>query len=256
MKSELPVLICYSRSGGTLINQILGSLENVIVLSEVNPWGSFKPMLEQAEEWFSLINAEEKRDLEGRSFAEQIRELERKAKNKYKKLIIRDWSAANFMKGLIKKKSPSHRLETIESLKDQYLLKPLVIVRDPYSTWKSNYEKFEKYFDLRPRQFFSGYYKYLITIRDIPRIRLEDFTTYPSEYMRWVCGYWGITFDENVFDKYGQFTRCTGDNTLAKSMTNNSKINKVTVVPWAEDMDIKTRKELKELYQLTSYECS
>lgn len=256
MKSELPVLICYSRSGGTLMNRILGSLENVIVLSEVNPWGSFKPMIEQAQEWFSLINSDERKDLEIRTFAEQVIELDKKAKKQCKQLIIRDWCTANFMKGLIKGKKPSYRLETIEALKDQYLLKPLAIVRDPYSTWKSNHEKFEKYFDMRPRRFFSDYCKYIITLRDLPRIRLEDFTAHPSEYMRWVCSYWGIAFDKNVLDKHGQFTRCTGDNTLAKPMTNNCKIKKVIAVPWAEDMNLKTKKELKKLYQLTSYECS
>ena len=84
MSIQLPVLICYSRSGGTLMNRILGSLENVIVLSEVNPWGSFKPMLEQAQEWFCLINSEEKRNLEGKTFAEQVGELQKRATEKGK----------------------------------------------------------------------------------------------------------------------------------------------------------------------------
>ena len=134
MPKPLPVLICYSRSGGTLMNRILGSLENVIVLSEVNPWGAFKPMLEQAQEWFGLINDEEKKDLQSKSFVQQVDELQKKAINRNLRLIIRDWSAANFMKGLVRKKTPSYKLETIEELNKSFPLQPLVLTRDPYTT--------------------------------------------------------------------------------------------------------------------------
>jgi hypothetical protein len=85
-----------------------------------------------------------------------LEELQKKAINRNMQLIIRDWSAANFMKGLVRKKTPSYKLEMIQELKSSFLLKPLVLIRDPYSTWKSNFENFQKYFDLIKRRSFMA----------------------------------------------------------------------------------------------------
>jgi len=39
MKKTLPVMICYARSGGTILNKCLASLTNTVMLSEINPLG-------------------------------------------------------------------------------------------------------------------------------------------------------------------------------------------------------------------------
>jgi hypothetical protein len=253
MQSEQPVLICYSRSGGTLLNRILGSLKDVIVLSEVNPWGSFKPMLEQAQEWFRLINAEEKRGLEGRTFAEQIGELQKRATEKGKTIIIRDWSTANFMKGLVRDRKPSYRLETMIELGRHFSLKPVVLMRDPYSTWKSNSDNFGKYFDLSPESFFCEYRRYLASIQSMPRIKLEELTYFPREHIRWICEYWNLTFSEKCLMDFYQFVHCTGDNTLARPIERGAGIQKVSPEPWPENLDQKTIKLLRRVYSMTSY---
>ena len=253
MNNSLPILICYSRSGGTLMNRILGSLENVIVLSEVNPWGSFKPMLEQAQEWFCLINDEERRDLERRTFKEQIGELQKRATENGKTIIIRDWSTANFMKGLVRNRKPSYRLETMIELGRSFSLKPLVLMRDPYSAWKSNFDNFGKYFDLCPESFFREYGKYLFSIQSMPRIKLEEFTSFPREHIRWICGYWNLTFSEKCLTDFYQFVHCTGDNTLARPIERGSGIQKVGPEPWPENLDQKTINTLKRAYRMTSY---
>jgi len=253
MSIQLPILICYSRSGGTLMNRILGSLVNVIVLSEVNPWGSFKPMLEQAQEWFRLINAEQKRDLEGRTFAEQIGELQKRATEKGKTIIIRDWSTANFIKGLVPNRKPSYRLETMIELGRSFSLKPLVFMRDPYSTWKSNSDNFGKYFNLSPENFFREYGRYLAAIQSMPRIKLEDFTAFPSDYMRWICEYWDLPYAEKCLTDFFQFVHCTGDNTLAKPIDRAAGIQKVSPEPAPKNLDQKTILFLKRIYHSTSY---
>ena len=236
------------------MNRILGSLKNVIVLSEVNPWGSFKPMLEQAQEWLSIINDEERRDLEDKTFVEQIRELQKRAENKGKRIIVRDWTVANFFSGIIQGKKPSRKLETLEALKSEYLLKPLVLMRDPYSTWVSNQENFSQYFKMDAQQFFSDYYQYLISIQDIPRLKLEDFTAFPKEYIEWICQYWKLSFDENCLNHYADFNRCTGDNTLAKEINKNNKIERIIARPWPKGMDHYMKKNLQRVYELTSYD--
>jgi hypothetical protein len=253
MKRELPVLICYSRSGGTLLNRILGSLKDVIVLSEVNPWGSFKPMLEQAQEWFRLINAEEKRGLESRTFAQQIGELQKRATGQGKKIIIRDWSTANFMKGLVRDRKPSYRLETMIELGRSFSLKPLVLMRDPYSTWKSNIENFGQYFDLSPQKFFCEYGKYLASVEALPRIKLEEFTSFPANYMEWICEYWNLPYIKECLTNFYHFAHCTGDNTLAKPIARGVGIQAVSPAIWPKNLDLKTTKNLKRIYHMTSY---
>ena len=235
------------------MNRILGSLENVIVLSEVNPWGSFKPMLEQAQEWFRLINAEEKRGLEGRAFAEQIGELHKRAAEKGKTIIIRDWSTANFMKGLVRDRKPSYQLETMIELGRSFSLKPLVLMRDPYSTWKSNSDNFGKYFDLSPESFFREYGRYLASIQSMPRIMLEEFTSFPRDHIRWICEYWNLPYNDECLTNFYQVVHCTGDNTLAKPIERGTGIQKVSPEPWPENLDQKTINILKKAYGMTSY---
>ena len=253
MSITIPVLICYSRSGGTIMNRILGSLENVVVLSEVNPWGSFKPMLEQAQEWFGLINDEEKRVLEGRTFTEQVRELQKRAAGKGRTIIIRDWSTANFMKRLVRDRKPSYRLETMIELGRSFSLKPLVLMRDPYSTWKSNSDNFGKYFNLSPQSFFREYGKYLASIQAMPRIKLEDFTSFPGCYVRWICEYWNLPFSEKCLTNHHQFVYCTGDNSLAKPIERGADIQKVSQDLWPLSLDQKTINSMKRIYPMTSY---
>lgn len=253
MSIQLPVLICYSRSGGTLMNRILGSLENVIVLSEVNPWASFKPMLEQAQEWFCLINSDEKKNLEGKTFAEQVGELQKRATEKGKTIIIRDWSTANFMKGLVRNRKPSYRLETMIELGSSFSLKPLALMRDPYSTWKSNSHNFGKYFDLSPESFFREYGRYLASIQSMPRIKLEEFTSFPRDYTRWICEYWNLPFSEKSLTNFCHFIHCTGDNTLARPIERSEGIQKIGSEPWPKDLDRKMLNALKKVYDMTSY---
>lgn len=235
------------------MNRILGSLENVIVLSEVNPWGSFKPLLEQAQEWFSLINDKDRRDLEIKTFAQQIEELQKRATEKGKTIIIRDWSTANYMKGLMRDRKPSYRLETMIELGRNFSLKPLVLMRDPYSAWKSNSDNFGKYFDLSPESFFREYGKYLSSIQSMPRIKIEEFTSFPREHTQWICGYWNLTFSEKSLTDFYQFVHCTGDNTLARHIERGVGIQKVSPDPWPSNWGHKTLKSLKKVYDMTSY---
>jgi len=236
------------------MNRILGSLKNVIVLSEVNPWGSFKPMLEQALEWFELIDAEEKRCLEGRTFAEQVGELQKRAAEKGKTIIIRDWSTANFMKGLVRDRKPSYRLETMIQLGRRFSLKPLALMRDPYSTWKSNYDNFGKYFDLNLESFFLEYEKYLASIQPIPRIKLEDFTSFPRDHVRWICEYWNLPYADECLTNFYQFVHCTGDNTLAKPIERGAGIQKVSQEPWPKSLNQNILNALKRAYDMTGYD--
>ncbi len=92
-----PVFYSFARSGGTLVNQLLGAHQDCAVRSEVNPAASFKPIAEQARDWLSLIEADEAEDFPLLPYAEQVRILHRRAGERDKSLIIRDWVTANFL---------------------------------------------------------------------------------------------------------------------------------------------------------------
>ena len=93
------VMICYARSGGTVLNKCLGSLPNVVMLSEVSPigggWGkegpdSFTTVKEQAKNWYQI-------ELSSDDFVENIVELEKFCNDNKLYLVVRDWSFINFM---------------------------------------------------------------------------------------------------------------------------------------------------------------
>ena len=56
------VMICFARSGGTILNQCLGSLPGVVIMSEVNPLGggkgkgaeSYRTIKSQAKNWYGI----------------------------------------------------------------------------------------------------------------------------------------------------------------------------------------------------------
>ena len=84
---------CFSRSGGTLLNKIIGSLPNVVMLSEVNPlgggWGarrekSYTTPKEQALNWYGI-------ELRADDYVESILELNDICDKDNKTLVVRDW---------------------------------------------------------------------------------------------------------------------------------------------------------------------
>ncbi len=73
------VMLCYARSGGTVLNQCLGSLPDTVVISEVNPLGGgsgardqkpSRTVREQALNWYGI-------ELRTENFADCVVELEK-----------------------------------------------------------------------------------------------------------------------------------------------------------------------------------
>ena len=97
--NDVIFMICFSGSGGTLLNRMLGSLKDVVMLSEVNPlgggasWGGskkFSDVKSQALHWYGI-------ELESNEYADQIDELATKTNKDKKILIVRDWPFINFI---------------------------------------------------------------------------------------------------------------------------------------------------------------
>ena len=132
------VMICFARSGGTVLNQCLGCLPNIVILSEVNPVGGgggrgpvwFQTVQAQAEHWYGI-------KLEANDFAESILELEKVCEDTGRHLVVRDWSFVNIAPEPYKDTSPVNRLLTLEALEGKCEVVPFAFVRDSIDVWIS-----------------------------------------------------------------------------------------------------------------------
>lgn len=205
------VMICFARSGGTVLNQCLGSLPNVVMLSEVNPlgggWGkegaeSFTTPKAQARRWYGI-------ELRSDDFAEGILELEEICEKSGRHLIIRDWTYVNFMPNEKNNREPPGRFLILEALEGRCKTIPFAFVRDSIDAWTSSgYPKADDY--------FVPYLRYVRALREkgMPVYKYEDFCRDPSMVIRDICEYSGLEFSDSYMN-YASFTNVNGDVQLA-----------------------------------------
>jgi hypothetical protein len=211
----LPIVLCFGRSGGTLVNQLLGTHPACLVLSEVNPAASFKPIAEQAVEWLQLITTEEASGFALSPYIDQIRTLERLAAKQDKRLLVRDWTSVNFVR-CSPYAYPSRRLEQIVYLTGRLPIAPLAVVRrgaDVYASWEANFPQF----DIGAEAFADAYLDYAAAVRDYPIVRLEELRKHPARELLRIFAAFELAEAplEHVLGHFHEFDRCTGNNTLA-----------------------------------------
>lgn len=199
-------MICFARSGGTVLNQCLGCLPNTLILSEVNPLGggsgkeeiSCNTVKSQASYWYNI-------DLESDDFAESLLELEKICEKEQKSLVVRDWSFVNFTPLANNNWQPSYTLLALEALQGKTKLKPFAFVRDSIDVWISRGMP-------DCHSFFSSYLKYVKSIIEnrIPVFKYEDFCKEPEEILKNICYVTGLEY-ENVSHRYYTFNKVNGD---------------------------------------------
>ena len=200
------VMICFARSGGTVLNQCIGCLSNVVMLSEVNPLGGggrgpgivYRSVKEQAKHWYNI-------DISSDDFIDGILELEHVCLNAGKHLVIRDWSYVNFVPTPVNNFNPPRRLMTLELLEQKCHVVPFAFVRDAIDVWLSR--------GTAPiSDFFKCYLNYTeeIIARHIRIFRYEDFCKNPEEVLQSICTYTGLDYSESFWD-YLSFRTVNGD---------------------------------------------
>jgi len=179
---EVIVVINFARSGGTLLTQVLGSSDDVWILSEINPRAGANPLhqsvnpdlavLEQAWQWYGVR-------LKGLGFRSDLKEFRQIAESRGKILVIRDWTFQNFsQKAWFSGSSPSYRFELLEELKDSFPIRPLAFVRDGIDVFLS--------FGGNLRQFSYDYREFArgLVNHGIPILRYEEFTKHPLQFIQ------------------------------------------------------------------------
>ena len=200
------LIVCFARSGGTVLNRCLGSLPKTVVVSEVNPLGSGggdsaeapRTVWDQAREWYDI-------ELQSREFAPAIAELEAACDARDMRLVVRDWSFCNFVPLPLNNGSPPQRLLALEQLRQAAEPRPVAFVRDAIDVWISRSMP-------DPDTFFGEYLAYLRAIKNeqLPLFRYEDFCARPDEVMAEMCTALGIVFSHSYRD-YARFHKVSGD---------------------------------------------
>lgn len=254
------VMICFARSGGSILNQCLGSLPNVVMMSEVNPLGggagkgqiSYQTIKSQAKNWYSI-------DLksDGNNFVASALELEKICEKNNRQLIIRDWSYINFMPDKENNYNPPQRLLILESLKGKCKLIPFAFVRDAIDVWISCCKLISimKY-DLE--KFFGYYLNYIKAIIDanIPIFKYEDFTLDPGNIIKNICSYSGLQYSSS-YNNFNKFDKINGDVQFGNSSRgirqNNIKPLLRRIIPRDKIMAINQCAEIIEANSLLGY---
>lgn len=203
------LMICFARSGGTILNKCLGSLPNVVMVSEVNPLGGgkglrlYQTIKSQAKHWYGIDLISDDNDFVGSAL-----ELGKICKETNRKLIIRDWTSVNFFPFKINNFTPPQRFLSLNSLRDQCELVPFVFVRDAIDVWFS-YKRLRNY---GYQHFFKHYLTYVKAIKNIncPIYKYEDFTLDYERIIKDICDYTGLQCCDS-FKNFNSFNKVNGD---------------------------------------------
>jgi len=255
--NPLRVFFCFARSGGTLLNRCLGCSEDNVVLSEVNPAGAFKPIIEQAEEWFGLITPDEREALARLPYDELVARLDERCVAQGRRLIVRDWTTVNFLPGTTQCGEPSGVLEQLVYLSERFSeVRGIVFTRKAAAVFDSVMSNIPTLSGLTEEAFAEAYLGYARAVTGWPRFQLESFTCDPSGEFRRICDLLDAGFVKEFYERQADFLRCTGDNTLVRRTGAEPKtgIRSVQRTPGREIVSTKARAKLREADALFGYE--
>lgn len=256
--TKLPVIYCFARSGGTLVNQLLGIHPDCLVLSEINPSGSARALDLQAYEWVNLITESEVEEFSKLTYSEQINKLMYLSLRKNKKLIIRDWVTINYMpNALASYLVPSNILEQqLYLARLNYDIQSLVITRKAYFVFESLVKNFIQFSSLSLEEFSAYYLTYAKAISLFPKIKLEDLQRSPEDSLIKILNYFNIStnFLEYQLENFSKYNNCTGNNTL-RMATESSNYKVVSSnIDGNPKIPYKTNLELQEADYLLGYD--
>lgn len=208
-----PVLmICFSRSGGTLLSRILGSDENIILISEINSKIGVTPdhkavspelaLKMQMEKWHGV-------SLRGETFNDAFNDLLEYCDRHAKQLVLRDWTFIDFYPSCWNNYTPSYRFTTLEKIENIVPIKKMVLVRDAIDVYLS--------MSVSLNEFSNHYLKYILYVHEksMPLLKYEDLVNDPKYSLSKLNHEIGKFFSGNIHDYYKNES-VTGDSQLGK----------------------------------------
>jgi hypothetical protein len=218
-KPPLRLIHHLARSGGTILCKCLGSMSDVVLLSEVNPAAvaagvPLEPLF-QAAFWFRLFKL---RDVEamartGMSFVDRIAVIAERCAARGDILVLRDWTFVDFL-GKPYVDQPSYRLGLAECLRDRFELRQVATVRHPLDQWLSwqNFRREHHWqhpftFD----EFIRACRRFAEQAVAMRWYRYEDFARDRDRVLTAICGDLQIPFDPRYASLWPLYHTITGD---------------------------------------------
>lgn len=225
---QIRIIHGLARTGGTVLSMCLGSMRDVVLLSEVNPrsaaaYHKLNPVY-QAARWFSLLDAEEmaaigeaakRADDPDMLFVEAIDHIERAAAKRGKTLVLRDWSHVDFLgahwDGLDMK--PTDRLALADLLGSRFKLRQVATCRHPINQWRSydRYQRANHTCLLSAADMMRGTAGFARAAAPLGFIKYEDFVSCPEAFLRGLCEKLELTFDPGYAERWRDYDKVTGD---------------------------------------------
>ncbi len=248
IKKESVGLICQmARSGGTLLNKCLGSMEDLVILSEVHPYHN-QPLnlLNQAKNWFELLEDQDFNSMLKMSennverYLLAIKKINKNANNKHYKTIIRDWTHLDFL-GMPPDIEPTYHLRNYDVLSQAFEVNLLFMTRHPIDQYLSSIERYAMKKFLNIKKFCIGYRKFaesIVSLQDLNNINIkvlkyENFVQQPTPLLKQICKLFQCDFDPTWKNKWFNYDKVSGDTESGKNVgtSRGAKLNEIKVLP-------------------------
>ncbi|MBE9525221.1 MAG: hypothetical protein IMY76_08980 [Chloroflexi bacterium] len=209
-KRPIRILSNLARTGGTLISKCIGSMDGIVLLSEIHPLDSkFHDPRIQAQSWYGLLHPDEILDRQ-LDFIDTIQLIEQRCTEQGKTLLIRDWAHLDFI-GVPFIARPACKLLLTDALKQAFSIIQCALVRHPVDLWLSTARLAIMQGKLELEPFLSGYRRFAEESVRTGFIRYEDFTREPETEMRKLCERLALDFDSRFTDRWPNNHHVTGD---------------------------------------------
>lgn len=219
------LMLCYARSGGTLLNRCFSCIPKTTVFSEINPEAvcptKISTLVDQSKHWYNF-------NVNKGSFVDEIKQIKKFCDKNGNNLIIRDWNFGSFVPLKYNSFKPSSTLAFSKVLeKEKIDKKEFAFVRNAKDIWLSMHASNKPFHD---RQ-LNYLYKFIKTIKEnnIKTFKYEDFCLNPVSEMKKICKYLKITYSP-LFLNYNLSLKATGD-IDSSTPSRGIEIGKITLLP-------------------------
>ena len=203
-----------ARSGGTVISQCLGSMNDVVLLSEVHPRGlSFIDPVFQANKWFGLLTPNDRRRVASMThgdYLDLIALIQQRCEERAKTLVIRDWTHLDFT-GVPFVSPPSYKLTHAATLTRYFTVVVAASVRHPIDQWLSLRSREMMRGVIGLESYLRGYRRFAEFCVRIGNVRYEDFARNPDVALEALCANLDLPFDPGYESRWSVYTKVTGD---------------------------------------------
>lgn len=217
-KPRLAIICHLNSSGGTVISKCLGSMENIVLLSEIHPWGCcqgkgyFHPLYQYLK-WHDMGELRQKLEsgkhqLESTEFSHILNLISTQTSKECKQLLIREWSYIDYFSG--GGYPVPYKSVLQEALSEKFTLSIVATIRHPIDMWlsmvASNFAN-----NISLEHFLFGYWKFAQYVNGVGYFKYEDFVENPDFVLQEICQKLKTEFDPSYTEKWLNYAKITGD---------------------------------------------